>query len=814
MRKTHVVLVFALTLLSRATVALAQEPPVTSHQLLLEQYRDFEPPPSLKKAEEILPLQPRATLGPTRQVFGYLPYWSSYANFQWDLLSTVAYFGIEFDRNGNITNKHGWPRSDLISLAHNKGVKVQVVAICFNNSQDRERVHALLTSSTSRQRFIDNVIAQVKAGQVEGVNLDFEFPPASDRDLFTLLTQELASQLQAAVPGAEVTMAAPAVNWSNRYDRLALAGILDAFFIMGYDYHWSGSATAGPVAPLAGETYNVTRTVDDYLQATNFARDKLILGVPYFGLEWDTVNEQPLAATTSKGRARFYAEAESRAETYGKLWYSPGEVPWYRFFENGTWKQGWYDDSLSLSKKYELAINRDLAGVGIWALGYDEARPELWDALRVHFGGPANQQAPTTPRRLVVQATGNDRAVVRFDTVPGAEGYLVYRSSDGVNFDTGTFADEPPVVLTGIAGSEPVFIKVVATNSVGQSEPTELLGVFPGLGDAQVLVVNGFDRITGTVNTHDFIRQHGDAIAAAGVGFDASNNEAVIAGDVSLLDYVTVVWILGEEGTATSSFDASEKALVREFLRSGGRLFVSGSEIGYDLVQRGSADDKAFFRDFLKAEYVRDDVGSYTAEGIPGSLFSGITGVRFDDGSHGGYDVDYPDGIKPVGGAEWAMTYTGVDAASRGGAAIAFSGIFPGGSEPGKLVYLAFPFEMIIDQSVRQDIMLAALQFFGVTTGVARERRDVVPEVFALKPNYPNPFNGRTTAVFVLRRARDIEIVLYNVLGQQVRKLFQGRLPAGEHRLSFSLDGLPSGIYLARFVAGREVKTQRWLYQK
>lgn len=800
----------ATLVLAQAHASLGQQPPATVHQISLEQYRDFQPPPSLLKPNQIIPLQPRETAGPTKVIFGYLPYWSSYASLQWDLLSTVAYFGIEFDGNGNIINRHGWPASDFITLAHSKGVKVQLVAICFGS----DRNHALLSSSANRQRFIDNIIAQVKLGKVEGVNLDFEFPPSSDRNLFTLLTQELAAQLQVEVPGAELTMAAPAVNWNNRFDRLSLAGILDYFFIMGYDYHWSGASTSGPVAPLTGETYNVTRSVDDYLQATNFARDKIILGCPYYGFEWDTVNDQPLAATTSKGKARFYAEAEARAQSFGKLWYAPGQVPWYRFFQNGTWTQGWYDDSLSLSLKYDLAVDRDLAGVGMWALGYDEGRPELWDALRAYFGGPPDQQAPATPRRLVVQAVESGRAAVRFDPVAGAEGYLVYRSTDGVQFDNGTFATAPPVILTGLSSTQPVFIKVVATNSVGQSDPTELLGVYIQAGDPKVLVVNGFDRVTGTVNTHDFIRQHGDAIAAAGLGFDATSNEAVLAGDVSLGDYDIVDWILGEEGTATSSFDPNEQQLVKQFLQNGGRLFVSGSEIGYDLVERGSAADQAFYRDYLKAEYILDDVGSYAAEGIPGSPFAGIANIQFDDGSHGGYDVDFPDGIKPAGGAEWGMAYAGKNSNSWGGAGIVFSGTFAGGSAPGKLVYLGFPFEMIVDQTVRRDVMRATLEYFGVTTDVGRGPRVEVPESFALKQNYPNPFNGGTTATFVLSRRSPVEIVLYNVLGRQVRRLFEGELPAGEHRLQFSLDGLASGIYIARFTVGKETKTQRWVYEK
>ena len=64
------------------------------------------------------------------------------------------------------------------------------------------------------------------------------------------------------------------------------------------------------------------------------------------------------------------------------------QTPWYHYNNNG-WNQGWYDDSLSLSLKYDFALFNDLKGVGIWALGYDDGRPELWELLHAKFGDTA-----------------------------------------------------------------------------------------------------------------------------------------------------------------------------------------------------------------------------------------------------------------------------------------------------------------------------------------------------------------------------------------------------------------------------------------
>lgn len=394
---TKLVAIFFLVIKIFAIPVHAQEPPRPIHEIMLEAHR-HEAPVVLQKVEAVIALQPRGARL-SHQVYGYLPYWSSYASLDYSLLTTIAYFSIEIDGNGNITNRHGWPNADLINRAHSRGVRLDLVATLF----DDNAIHNVIANSVARDRFINNAIAEVKRG-ADGLNIDFEFSPPADRDLWTAFMNELALRLRAELPNAQLSMAVPAVNWSNRYDRNALARICDLLFIMGYNYYWSGSANAGPVSPLTGGTYNVTNTVNDYLTATVGNRGKLVLGCAYYGLDWPTVSDQPLASTTGKSTARFYATGEALAAQYGKLWYASGQVPWFKYQSNG-WRQCYYDDSTSLSRKYALAKQKSLAGVGMWALGYDEGRTELWQALRSAFAIPtsvAQPQVASLPGRLML----------------------------------------------------------------------------------------------------------------------------------------------------------------------------------------------------------------------------------------------------------------------------------------------------------------------------------------------------------------------------------------------------------------------------
>ncbi|MCH7859431.1 MAG: hypothetical protein IID14_06995, partial [Candidatus Marinimicrobia bacterium] len=82
----------------------------------------------------------------------------------------------------------------------------------------------------------------------------------------------------------------------------------------------------------------------------------------------------------------------------GYNWDPVSSVPWFNYDDGGP-RQVWFDDSLSLALKYNLAVEKDLAGVGMWALGYDDGRPELWGALADYLGTTVS---PTDEKRFVL----------------------------------------------------------------------------------------------------------------------------------------------------------------------------------------------------------------------------------------------------------------------------------------------------------------------------------------------------------------------------------------------------------------------------
>jgi len=78
---------------------------------------------------------------------------------------------------------------------------------------------------------------------------------------------------------------------------------------------------------------------------------------------------------------------------------------------------------------------------------------------------------------------------------------------------------------------------------------------------------------------------------------------------------------------------------------------------------------------------------------------------------------------------------------------------------------------------------------------------DEKPE-FALGANYPDPFNPRTTITFSLPEQAHVHLSIYNLAGQEVGRLVDSQLGAGQHRVQWDGSSLPSGVYLYRLEAG------------
>ncbi len=347
--------------------------------------------------------------------------------------------------------------------------------------------------------------------------------------------------------------------------------------------------------------------------------------------------------------------------------------------------------------------------------------------------GTALHLLPEPPTHLSAVPMPDGTVLLRWQAPPSdtgdgllgdpAEGYRIYRSG-GPN-ETFVPAGETAATrfrLETIAPGETVYLRVTAFNAGGESFPTPVAVARPPLpGQPRVLVVDGFDRLDGAalvvqyesdalgwvdrmfldrMNTFRYDTSHGEALRNVAAGIASAVNEAVENGSVDLGLFAAVDWYLGEESTADETFSETEQQRVAAALDRGGRFLVTGAELAWDLDHLGSAADRAFLADRLHAAYVQDDSGSYAVSGTGGGPLDGLSGILYDDGTHGIYEVDYPDAIAPASGGTVAAGYDGTSLA----ACTAFHGA-------SRTLTCGFPLETIVDEAQRAAFMEAAMAF-------------------------------------------------------------------------------------------------------
>jgi len=379
------------------------------HRAALEAHRTAPEPDGVTALPPPPPFAPaKAALKPKqgRRVYGYLPYWTMDTwKPAWDGLSQLAYFSVECKADGTLGNVHGWggpTAKALVAEAHAHGVQVTITATLMSQSG----IHTIVSSPALRQKLIGNLVTAVATGGGDGINVDFEGLAKADRDDMVAFTKELGASLKVAVPGADLTLATPAVDWSGAWDYKALAAASDGLMIMAYGYHWAGGAP-GPVCPLqssgAWGSKSLTWTVSDYLtKAGTAAKGKIIAGLPLYGFDWPTTSAAVPGTATDKGKAVFGAACWAGASKASGGWKydTAGATPYYVYTSGSAWHQVWCDTIASFELRVDFAEAQKIGGIGIWALDYDGNDKGLWSYLSEFQGGaaagPADAGSPDT----------------------------------------------------------------------------------------------------------------------------------------------------------------------------------------------------------------------------------------------------------------------------------------------------------------------------------------------------------------------------------------------------------------------------------
>lgn len=317
--------------------------------------------------------------------------------------------------------------------------------------------------------------------------------------------------------------------------------------------------------------------------------------------------------------------------------------------------------------------------------------------------------------------------------------------------------------------------------------------------------------------------------------------------DSVLLRYTdgAVIWFMPYSGYIA---EPTVQAMLKKYLDAGGKLFITGQNIG------NSIKNSNFLTDYLHARFVQTNSGLFSLRGIESEpMTQGMSLVI--SGTDGANNQYSPDEIDPIAPAVTILEYFSTAAAltmptrienfaagyqkaafqaepfseippdilaeaidgslsphatlSSGAAAIKVA------SANYRVVYFAFGFEGIVDSTNRALLMHRVLDWLlSPDVGVESDEGSALPTVYALDQNYPNPFNPTTTIHYQLPQATEIKLEIFNLRGQRVATLVDRRQAAGYYAVIW--DGkddlghpVTSGVYIFRLESREFIKVRK-----
>ena len=280
-------------------------------------------------------------------------------------LSELSVFSYGFTESGELV----YPLLDDVWMIE-KALENRVVPILtltpfgLNGNFDNNLISAIVRNPASRDNLINNLLTVMQEKSFEGLDIDFEFIKAEDRDLFTEFVRVCTERMH--MEGYQVSVAlAPKSSATQRgllyegKDYRALGEIADHVLVMTYEWGY----TYGP--PMAVAPINKVREVIEYA-VTEIPKEKISMGIPNYGYDWSLPYERGVTRARTIGNV----EAVRIAVNYGVeiMFDEIAKTPFFNYVSNGIVHEVWFEDVRSLQSKFDLIKEFDLRGPGYWQI--------------------------------------------------------------------------------------------------------------------------------------------------------------------------------------------------------------------------------------------------------------------------------------------------------------------------------------------------------------------------------------------------------------------------------------------------------------
>lgn len=290
---------------------------------------------------------------------------------EWVLRQTLPYlsglfiFSYGFTKEGNLIAPE-LPDEWMVSLAQSFGTAAILTLTPFgpDGNFNNLLISAVVNSSEATDNLIQNLVNTMSAKGYSGVDIDFEYILASDRDAFTGFVQQVAQTMrsygyQTSVALAPKTSAAQTGLLYEGKDYPALGEAADSVLLMTYEWGY----TYGP--PMAVAPINQVRRVVEYA-VTEIPASKINLGIPNYGYDWPLpyVRGTTKATTINNVQAIRIAIGQGAQIQFDSL----AQSPYFTYEQDGIAHEVWFEDVRSLQAKFDLIKEFNLRGCGYWQI--------------------------------------------------------------------------------------------------------------------------------------------------------------------------------------------------------------------------------------------------------------------------------------------------------------------------------------------------------------------------------------------------------------------------------------------------------------
>lgn len=242
-----------------------------------------------------------------------------------------------------------------------------------------QRASQLLNDREAQEVLAENLIAYMQKRGYGGVDVDFEFIPADDREQYAAFLARLTCRLNAA--GFTVMAAlAPKTSAEQKgllyeaHDYALIGQAVNDVLLMTYEWGYARSA------PMAVAPLNKMREVVRFASSV-IPTEKIFLGIPNYGYDWAL----PYVPGQSAARTIGNVEAVEQAINEGAsiAFDEAAQTPNYTYYRGPVQHEVWFEDARSIQAKLGLAREYGLRGVSVWNIM--RYFPQLWLVLNSEY---------------------------------------------------------------------------------------------------------------------------------------------------------------------------------------------------------------------------------------------------------------------------------------------------------------------------------------------------------------------------------------------------------------------------------------------